>query len=69
MEVIYKYIYNLHLAERINHVHGSVSLRFLLSQEGSIAAKRKGMVLPFEPLSLTFDDIKYYVNMPKVSIS
>jgi hypothetical protein len=27
---------------------------------------RKGMVLPFQPLSLTFDDIKYFVDMPQV---
>ncbi|KAL5071417.1 hypothetical protein RYX36_022304 [Vicia faba] len=26
---------------------------------------RKGMVLPFEPLSLTFDDIRYSVDMPQ----
>ncbi|KAK2399048.1 pleiotropic drug resistance protein [Trifolium repens] len=26
---------------------------------------RKGMVLPFQPLSLTFDDIKYFVDMPQ----
>lgn len=25
------------------------------------------MVLPFEPLSITFDDIKYAVDMPQVS--
>jgi hypothetical protein len=27
---------------------------------------RKGMVLPFQPLSLSFDDIKYSVDMPQV---
>ncbi|WJX09854.1 transcription factor [Trifolium repens] len=26
---------------------------------------RKGTVLPFQPLSLTFDDIKYFVDMPQ----
>ncbi|CAJ2674952.1 unnamed protein product [Trifolium pratense] len=26
---------------------------------------KKGMVLPFQPLSLTFDDIKYFVDMPQ----
>lgn len=29
--------------------------------------KRKGMVLPFEPLSLAFDHMNYYVDMPAVS--
>lgn len=28
---------------------------------------RKGMVLPFKPLSLAFDHVNYYVDMPTVS--
>lgn len=28
---------------------------------------RRGMVLPFTPLSLAFDHINYYVDMPAVS--
>lgn len=28
---------------------------------------KKGMVLPFLPLSITFDSIRYSVNMPQVS--
>ena len=32
------------------------------------ATNRKGMVLPFQPLSLTFDRVSYYVDMPAVSI-
>lgn len=28
---------------------------------------QKGMILPFEPLSLTFHDVNYYVDMPSVS--
>ena len=27
---------------------------------------KKGMVLPFVPLSITFDDIRYSVDMPQV---
>jgi len=27
----------------------------------------KGMVLPFTPLSLAFDHVNYYINMPTVS--
>lgn len=30
---------------------------------------RKGMVLPFEPLSLAFNHVNYYVDMPAVSLS
>ena len=30
------------------------------------AGPRKGMILPFQPLAISFDDIKYYVDMPAV---
>jgi hypothetical protein len=30
-------------------------------------AQRKGMVLPFQPLSLAFNHINYFVDMPAVS--
>ena len=30
-------------------------------------APKKGMVLPFQPLSLTFNHVNYYVDMPAVS--
>ncbi|KAJ9537475.1 hypothetical protein OSB04_030208 [Centaurea solstitialis] len=36
----------------------------LLSTNGNNQAKKKGMVLPFEPHCITFDDIKYSVDMP-----
>lgn len=29
---------------------------------------RRGMVLPFQPLSLVFDHMNYYVDMPAVSL-
>ncbi|KAI7742385.1 hypothetical protein M8C21_015295, partial [Ambrosia artemisiifolia] len=29
-----------------------------------MTSKKKGMVLPFQPLSLTFDHVNYYVDMP-----
>ena len=28
---------------------------------------KKGMVLPFQPHSITFDDIRYSVDMPEVT--
>ena len=31
-----------------------------------IGSDKKGMVLPFTPLSLTFDDVRYSVDMPVV---
>ncbi|KAI3716297.1 hypothetical protein L6452_23534 [Arctium lappa] len=35
------------------------------SAEGGSESKRKGMILPFEPHCITFDDIKYSVDMPQ----
>lgn len=31
-------------------------------------APKKGMVLPFTPLAMAFDDVRYYVDMPGVRI-
>jgi len=33
-----------------------------------VAAKR-GMVLPFQPLAMSFDSVNYYVDMPAVRTS
>jgi hypothetical protein len=32
-----------------------------------VPKEQKGMILPFEPLSISFDDISYFVDMPAVS--
>lgn len=39
------------------------------SQENMSAnrTRKRGMVLPFEPLSITFNEIRYAVDMPQVS--
>ncbi|KAF3334919.1 pleiotropic drug resistance protein 3-like protein [Carex littledalei] len=37
----------------------------LKSVDKIIGSDKKGMILPFMPLSLTFDDIKYSVDMPQ----
>lgn len=36
------------------------------TNKGSRRRKDRGMVLPFQPLSLTFDEIRYSVDMPQV---
>ncbi|XP_062148181.1 ABC transporter G family member 32 [Alnus glutinosa] len=44
-----------------------VELRQYLQHSGSFSAKhfrQKGMVLPFQPLSMTFSNINYYVDVP-----
>jgi hypothetical protein len=30
-------------------------------------APKRGMILPFQPLAISFDDVCYYVDMPAVS--
>jgi hypothetical protein len=31
--------------------------------------KKKGMILPFQPLTMTFHNVNYFVDMPKVCLS
>ena len=46
-----------------------VSVRNMSSSECVTDGQTKrGMVLPFQPLSLTFKHVNYYVDMPAVSI-
>lgn len=49
---------------------GSVSSSSLAARvdqmNGAYENRKRGMVLPFEPQSLTFDDIRYSVDMPQV---
>ncbi|MFS7992381.1 putative plant PDR ABC transporter associated [Helianthus anomalus] len=37
------------------------------TSDGSNQSKKKGMILPFEPHSITFNDVKYSVDMPQVT--
>lgn len=34
-----------------------------------VDTRKKGMALPFTPLSITFNNIRYSVDMPQVSIT
>lgn len=40
----------------------------VMSVGSNEAALRRGMVLPFSPLAMSFDDVNYYVDMPAVSV-
>ncbi|CAK9176321.1 unnamed protein product [Ilex paraguariensis] len=55
--------------ERESEVRRSISSRSMSSRVGTISEnepkRKQGMVLPFEPLSITFDDIRYAVDMPQ----
>ncbi|KAL3819063.1 hypothetical protein ACJIZ3_004968 [Penstemon smallii] len=50
-------------------VHRNVSSRSLSLRVGSFSEanpnRKRGMILPFEPLSITFDNIHYSVDMPQ----
>lgn len=37
-----------------------------LSLEAAGVAPKRGMVLPFTPLAVSFDSVNYYVDMPPV---
>lgn len=60
-----------HMADR--SINASPNLRsYELSRnyesaEFSPSPARKGMVLPFTPLAMSFLDVNYYVDMPAVS--
>ena len=50
---------------------GSISPSTLSSRQQIVVAEtnhsgKKGMVLPFEPHSITFDEVTYCVDMPQV---
>lgn len=51
---------------------GISSGRTMSKKVGSISYsdpnRKRGMVLPFEPLSIAFDEIRYAIDMPQVKI-
>jgi len=49
------------------HTNKSLSLKKDDVCNGSDKNNKKGMVLPFISHSITFENIKYYVDMPSVS--
>lgn len=57
-------------AERGNQSQRSVSSRTLSARVGSLSNasqnRKRGMVLPFQPLSMTFNEIRYAIEMPQV---
>ncbi|KAL7166187.1 hypothetical protein ACSBR2_036964 [Camellia fascicularis] len=57
------------LLERGDEVQRSALSTSVTSRVGNISEvsqnRKRGMVLPFEPLSITFDDVRYAVDMPQ----
>lgn len=57
-------------AERRNESRRSVPSKTLSARVGSFSGqeqnRRRGMILPFEPHSIAFDEIRYAVDMPQV---
>ncbi|KAF5936342.1 hypothetical protein HYC85_027471 [Camellia sinensis] len=56
-------------AERGDEAQRSALSTSMTSRVGSVSEvsqnRKRGMVLPFEPLSITFDDVRYAVDMPQ----
>jgi len=62
-------VYNFN-TEKGNENRRNVCSQTLSARVSSIGASehntKRGMVLPFTPLSITFDEIRYAVEMPQV---
>ncbi|KAA3459598.1 pleiotropic drug resistance protein 1-like isoform X1 [Gossypium australe] len=56
---------NLEIQEEVQRSISSKSSSVTEATVGAIAIKKKGMVLPFEPHSITFDNVVYSVDMPQ----
>lgn len=57
--------------QKITHAEGAqMVIRNNITSASSAGngEPRKGMVLPFKPLSLAFNHVNYYVDMPAVSL-
>ncbi|XVE52142.1 hypothetical protein DITRI_Ditri02bG0098700 [Diplodiscus trichospermus] len=58
-------------SERGNGIMRQVSSTLILTKTGTnmealqAQTRRKGMILPFEPHSITFDEIRYFIDMPQ----
>ncbi|XVE52143.1 hypothetical protein DITRI_Ditri02bG0098800 [Diplodiscus trichospermus] len=53
------------IQDDIQRSTSSKSLFMIETNFGALVEKKKGMVLPFEPYSLTFNDIIYSIHMPQ----
>jgi hypothetical protein len=50
------------------HMSRFVSLASDASDAIAQAEPKRGMILPFQPLAISFDNINYYVDMPVVCV-
>jgi hypothetical protein len=50
------------------HMSRFVSLANDASDAVAQAEPKRGMILPFQPLAISFDNINYYVDMPVVCV-
>eukprot|EP01018_Ginkgo_biloba_P004085 Gb_15493 [translate_table: standard] len=55
---------NSEIARRSSVSSGSLSDRLEATVDAATGKQKRGMVLPFQPLSIAFDEINYYVDMP-----
>lgn len=63
------FAYNLHVLFFFFYIYFSTDVEIQLQQASTSTVDhtaKKGMVLPFQPLSLVFNHMNYYVDMPAV---
>ena len=61
--------YNPEISSRVFHVQlpdYAVCNNDTKIKTSAIDNSKKGMILPFQPLTMTFHNLNYYVDMPKV---
>lgn len=67
---IFLFLVKIKCYGRTENGNGSISSRSSSARTEATADtnpnKKRGMVLPFEPYSITFDEITYSVDMPQV---
>ncbi|CAK8543693.1 unnamed protein product [Lathyrus sativus] len=66
---VLKYIKDIFSEHSMKVINGSTSPSTLSSRQETVAetnrSRKRGMVLPFEPHSITFDEVTYSVDMPQ----
>ncbi|KAG0561906.1 hypothetical protein KC19_9G102300 [Ceratodon purpureus] len=57
------------LNEKLENRSGAQNSSIEIGVDNHQHQEKKGMILPFQPLALTFDDMSYFVNMPPEMIA
>ncbi len=66
MQIVYRLLFSMSWGSSISSA-GANSDQSDAVAEADVALRKKGMVLPFQPLSIAFNHINYFIDMPPVS--